>query len=1047
MTGPAQHGNVDSPHATRHRSAKRIAAAVLQTAIRLARRGPAGRALVSLATVTGIFCLYWVLVVPWIEPRLKLESKSAAASLDTSESQSLAANAREELALWFPEDAWQRGETITIESDRAWLLVKNYKNRRDGTVEIKPCTIIFFPEPPLEGNEDWVRKAVILDAPEGAVMRFDRPIDLRRFQFGKVVGGQLTGPIAIRSDMEQPGPDDDLFVTAQNAELSTSAITSKQPVNFRLGTHHGSGLGLHIELLSSGSKSDVQGLRWLRLERDVRMHIDLADIERRRATDAANPAPQQPASAAGETVHVRSVGPFRFDFEKRMATFRRNVEVQRRTAHPEHDTLLGNLVAIHFTPPEGASQSDDQSQVLKLEPSRLEARGAPVVLRAPSSSVEATGTLMEYDLRTGQGSLQGEQGVLLRRGENEIHAPELHFQPGADGGWGTFSATGPGTIRGIAPDEEGTKLSARWGKTLSYAPHEGAPLVSLLQDAELAVPGQGRLSGQSIYVWLRPVEATNPTNASTPATQLEPDRLLAQGDVRFELGQLRGAVKDLQAWFEQSELPDLTAKQQAKPSTPGPTRETNASAPVVSGYGQTAVTPVPGVATPTRAPRTPAPVPMGPTKRNQPLPAKPRFQVDAGSLQVELRTTVQGTELSALKLSRAVTIVELWTEQPGEQPLRMSGDEVEMMGSGANGQSVVLQGSPARVRARGMAIEGGKIELDRAANRLRVVGPGRMKLPMDRDLDGAPLAEPQPLDIVWQRGMRFDGRSAYFDAEVVAQIASRRLHSSTMQVDFQEPIDLNRPMDDQQPDVRQVVCRGGVMIDSRTHAEAGLVSIERMRTKDLSIQRPSGDITATGPGTLTLVRQGGRAALTTPLTSDPTAAAPEDDQGLTYLGIEFRRGLIGNMVQRRMTFADEIEAVVGPVQHWDETISPDVFDAPDPPGMLMRCDQLSVVQVEGADGRFAELEAIGNTTVESGVFYARANVIRYAEVKDLIVLEGSERAKAELWRQLQPGAPRSGTTARKILYWRNTGHVEIDDADQLDLNLLSTPGRRTAVQR
>ena len=68
--------------------------------------------------------------------------------------------------------------------------------------------------------------------------------------------------------------------------------------------------------------------------------------------------------------------------------------------------------------------------------------------------------------------------------------------------------------------------------------------------------------------------------------------------------------------------------------------------------------------------------------------------------------------------------------------------------------------------------------------------------------------------------------------------------------------------------------------------------------------------------------------------------------------------------------------------------------------------------------------------------------MRYSQVKDLVVLEGLGRAKAELWREETVGAARSHWVARQIRYWRQSGQVAVDDAEHMDLNLLSAGASR-----
>ena len=550
--------------------------------------------------------------------------------------------------------------------------------------------------------------------------------------------------------------------------------------------------------------------------------------------------------------------------------------------------------------------------------------------------------------------------------------------------------------------------------------------------------------------------------------------MLARGHVRFDLAQLTGRVDELQAWFEpaaaenvQAVRPQQNANARFRPgraasvalaATSHPHRVF--AGPEWAGRGRRvqpsfvagveahagrqmpvqAAAFTPGASGGSAAPSAPSAV-AGSAVADESFQS-PRFHIQAGTLQVEMRQDSTSLRLSALKLRRHVRITELRTEQPGDEPLRLSGELVEMQGSPETGQLVVLEGTPATVSARAMAMQGPRIELDRATSRLFVYGAGRMTLPMDRDLQGQPLNKPEPLEVIWQRRMRFNGQTAWFEQGVRCRLGNHTLQTETMRVDFLTPIDFNRPSSGQRPEVRQFTTSGPVVIRGRTFAQGQLVASEELQARDLQIHRPSGKITAQGPGTLRLVRRGSPAGAFSPPGATISGAAQRPgataDAGLSYLGLEFQRGLSGNLNQRKLAFYDRVVAVFGPVDNWQQQIDPDVFDLPNPPGMLMHCDRFEVAQIQSSRGTHTEFEAVGNTTVESGAFYARAARMRYAEVKDQIVLEGNGRAKAELWRQLRPGAPQSGTTARKILYWRTTGHVEVDDAEQLDLNLLSS---------
>ena len=167
--------------------------------------------------------------------------------------------------------------------------------------------------------------------------------------------------------------------------------------------------------------------------------------------------------------------------------------------------------------------------------------------------------------------------------------------------------------------------------------------------------------------------------------------------------------------------------------------------------------------------------------------------------------------------------------------------------------------------------------------------------------------------------------------------------------------------------------------------------------------------------------------------------APRPAAGLTYLGVDFQRGLRGNIHRRMMEFHQRVEAVWGPVAGWDDVL--DVHAAAGlPEGVVtVSCDVLGVAQVPPAPGgarSTIELAAAGNVLVEGESFTGRSARLTWAEAKDLLVFEGDGRSDAQLFRQLQAGAQPSSASAGKILLWRGQNRVDVEDARYLDLDQL-----------
>ena len=146
-------------------------------------------------------------------------------------------------------------------------------------IKIDRFALLIFPTPPREGITP-PQDAIILEAPQGAVLQFD---DFRPEQgrIGQITRGQFPGRITIRSNMHDPGPDDDLLVETADLEMNTRRLFSISPVRFRMGQNVGAGQGLEIHFLAdehvqphdTGLK--FAGLDSLEIDREVRMRLQL----------------------------------------------------------------------------------------------------------------------------------------------------------------------------------------------------------------------------------------------------------------------------------------------------------------------------------------------------------------------------------------------------------------------------------------------------------------------------------------------------------------------------------------------------------------------------------------------------------------------------------------------------------------------------------------------------------------------------------------------------------------------------------------------------
>lgn len=1008
----------------------------------------------SLAVVLIVYWAYALVAVPLIEP--SADSKpNTIARRSNADGDDPGERERRQLRSLFPPDAWEvaSAKTKVLKSDRAKLLLQSYDNLGGGRLKITPCTIVFDYDDPLATEEQRIRQSIILRSPQGAILQFDRPVDFKQPRDANLIGGQLIGEVVIYSDWKQPGPDDDLRIVTSNVRLDRQTISTADPVEFRWGPHFGGGQDMKIKLLPGiprpgmgVSAMNVAGIEWFEMRHVERLHLDLGEQKGAKKPEAtaafsknAELKPiRKPTSdsdlsflSSGSTpVEISCRGAFRFNVVGRVATFSDDVHVVKPNPGGDSDELVGDELLIGFI--ERSTQKTQamvarpgvrRAPSMDLKAERLEARGRPVVITAPSENVVARAKRIEYNLLTKTLSLDGDEPIYLRRGPNELRSRSATYQTAADPDrLGQVVALGPGSFHGQSPDEPEQQVEAVWQDELRIRPQDQFQVLSLIGGAELRSPGKGQLQAKKIFLWLD----ENPT--APKSARLKARALTASEDVRLGASQLSGkGIEQLEISFD-----DISGT---------PTAEQRDDAATGS---LTPITPGEAAANPS----TSQPIALLPPVT--PGTANPQHFELMGRLvraRVQIGTSKQA--MTYLLIENGVQITETQTEHPGEIPIVIRGDRLEATNATEPNARATVFGQPARFEGRGLTLDGANITIDRGEHRLTIDGPGRMNVLLDKDLDGRPLLAPSTLTILWKESMGFDGQTARFRREVNAStpgIPSRNemtqfdLKTTEMDVRLQQPIDFSQQKTDRGPqDQRQIElirCVGGVAMESRTFdARQQLVSHDQMKLTDLAVNRISGELNG-GPGWINRVWRGS-SDLTGVGPNGAPAAAPAKADQLSGLHVEYRGSITGNVLRHKVTFADQVRIGYAPVDSWDAVLPTADPNRLGEDGRIGSCDRLTVVQMPlpTGNGQSVELEAFGNAVVEGTTFRAVGHRITYAEVKDLFTIEGDGRSAAVLYRQLQIGAPSSTLPAQVIRYWRKANRTEIVGAQMLEVQL------------
>jgi hypothetical protein len=1027
-----------------------------------------GRTLRVFLIVLAAAGFYRLALVPLVEPRVR--DTATGVEMTPEEAAAIRARADQRLAALgevFPPGSWERDNPIMLESRQMRLLFKEYHSLPDGRVNLVPCTLVVLPDKNRVASDGQPGRTLVLRAPQGAVLEFDEPLDLRQGRLAKLIGGSLRGPVLIRGTPTAPDAEDDLEIMTRDIELDEREVRTGEMVQFRYGRSSGSGRGLVARLRprpggagppvpgagTADKGPNIGGVDSIRLDRDVKMRIEAVAggmlpgaVPSRAAAGAAGGEP-----AADPPVLVSCRGAMCMNVSANVITLEDHVDVIRSAADGATDQLSCELLAIVLArkPKAAATAGDGTGGVSRdggrggLEPVEIQAKGSPVVARSSASALEARAARLGYEIATRRILLDGEEPVSLVAKGTEMEARKIDYCPGPPGDPGSLMAVGPGWLR--LRSERAPPAEARWQQWLRMRPDGEGHVVSIAGDADVSVEAQGRLSAAEMHLWLdvvkRPQAATAGPAAGPDLSGVRPSRLLARGMVEADSEQVAARTDRLELWFRTIEP--------VAPVAAAPPQSNAAPAPAA-----TAASPPPAAAAP------PAPPPPAPPDRGKMI-------ATAALVRGQVTLSPAGNEVDEMSMEGPVHLLEQPRDaRPGpaaapEEPgIEIRGDQMQVSRASRPDAKAIVSGRPAVVKGRGLDLEGPLVEFDRGQNRLTVDGAGRLSLPMAGGgaLDAlavtgggrppaAPAGPPGRLDVTWQGRLDFDGLKARFADTVVATGGSADLRAGSLDVFFDRPFEFaasGAQRGGGQPEVARIACGAGVKIQSESVDEAGERSTEQLFVRDLVIDRSSGDVTGTGPGRLTSTRTGQPAVMAVPAGPQPSGAVParpvaaaQKPTALTYLGVDFQRGLKGNLNRRTMEFHQRVEAIYGPVERRGDALDPHAAGGLPEGVVTISCDALGVGQAPPLPGRQRagiELGAGGNVLVEGESFTARSARLSWSEAKDLLVFEGDGRSDAQLFRQLKAGAQPSTASAGKILYWRGLNRVDVEDARYLDLD-------------
>jgi lipopolysaccharide export system protein LptA len=992
------------------------------------------KAAASLTILLVSHVIYATLVVPLIEPPAPkpLSSGTAVGAATPSATDRYQAD----LEGLFEAEAWENQSPKILRNRNTLLLFKDYQPQDDGTLRVYPCTAVVLGD--RSSDESRRTSSLILQAPEGAVLQLNRPVDTRGAQLGQPVAAFLLGKIRIHSRGQADGKGR-LNILTSDVQIKPEMILTPHDVEFQYEQSHARGKDLMIKLMPLKDNKSLDqsqgwaGVRSIELIHLEQLHLEVDDQQGNGASPAAEPTP----------VDVACRGPMRVDFSENLVTLEEHVELRRHDPQGVVDTLHCQKLMLYLqqaappasdSSPTGAAststkpdkRSDAQDRLLslpKLKIGKVVAEGDPVVLDAPSRHARIRSRRLLYDLQQGRFQLWAAPDdpadqVYLQYDRQEVVARELDGWLALPRGVRLIHAKGPGRFRGQQAGSPPQNVQADWQSSLVFEQQGPLHRLTLDQDARVQAGDSYGIEADVLHVWLEPTPrpAVEPPPTDThPSIDLafRPKRVEALADpdqprsrpVRLWSSGLSATTEHMQAAFEHLPHRDAARTRAASPQS----------------LARTSVPPASTLAT---DPSTPA--------------STRETRVFGGTLNVQLRVRGREVTVDNLVLEQDVHVQQFAQHEPNRPLFDLRADLVRMQDPTAQQRHLVTAvGQPVKILSEQMQVQTHELNVDQTRNLVWTQRPGRMIVLVDRDASGKQLQKPQEMTIDWFRNMDFDGQVARFAGGVDVQSTDQRMRCEALDVLLNRQAGLGDSSSDAQLDVRQIRAKGNVLIESHEIQQGRTTSIARLLVPFAQIDRQTGDLRAGGPGRLVSLREGFRGDFNPMAGPTPRVAEAVAADAKTFMQVDYQREITGNFYRKVVDFSDRVKVIYGPVLSWNESLSADSPLRTN--DVLLSCDRLTVAQGVLARGGqpMLDLLAQGNTYVEGQTFTARGDRVSYEQSKELLVLEGTGRADAALSHQQRVGAPRSETAARKILYWTRTGRVEIDDARYLDLSNLA----------
>jgi len=984
----------------------------------------------------------------------------------------------QKLRMAFGDDCKEiRDYKIKLELQKKGMVLAagDFKIQPDGKVLLAPFSLAIFGKPRADGKDVEINTV----QSDSAILAFDKPIgNITDMNNRKIVGAELRDNIYLINNRRTPQRDDDISLFTQGPLYYQEQLhliwTDKTVRLIDLQSKPNpmtiDGTQMYVYLTPEAKpakpgqpppqktdKSDaVNGVDQIELRRDVNMNlwVDKSSgfLTSDKREDPHKPAAQPKAKATKETVQPEKVkvvistqGPFSYDLHTHHATFdkskisgpRQNVVTVDRVNEAEGtDHLQCDRLELQFRPnkepgqkdPKG--QPDAESEGLDIE--NAHATGQEVVLTSDAEVLEARGDDFFYDKIKNLTTLRGTPRMWALKEGNEIEAPELQLLNLKGNQQAT--ALGEGVIRMLDKATGKRTLAARWKQRLVYAKDGANDMLTLIGNAAFVdTEHQQELRADVLKVWLQPAD---PADSSSKEQQgRKPQHLEATGNIRSVGPDMNvHNAEQLVVWFKDA---PPTAQTQGTPSSNESPAQTPPTQPPL---GQ------PRAGTSTK--KADANVPAKDASAAPAEPAKPKQPIDLTARSIIAHVLRSGAKNDLDKLwCQGLVHVHQDPATPDEKGVDIRGETLELTHE-VDGNILAVKGDHAQLQMDKIFILGPEVHIDQTSNKVWVNGMGIMKMPSNANFDGTKSAQTAELTVNWEKKMDFDGLNAQFFGNIRAEQNDGHLACQNMQVVLDHMVSLREGNKKAAPaKVQQLLCDRDVWVEDATMVGGKINSYKRMDCRQLAVDNDTdteeSQAQVSGPGKVRIFQLGQKGNELSPSPNRPatgspgprkggpqTQGGPKGDEQHELTQVSFQSRMTANNKRGMATFYDRVIVIKVPTEDPDLKIEE---DRPPKESMYLSCERLEVYNHKLPDGTSKqEMRAYKKVVIEGEKYSGRADIVKYDESKEQIILEGVDGNTAELYKEDVRGQERSHIIGEKIVYYRDTGLYRVENARSIE---------------